>query len=195
MNKKPFALMALMVAVAMFSACGSQDVPDDSPAAPDYSGYNNVEYPDNGTNDKEDDASDIESKGNIIAGYTFTGSLDNRPILDGGDTTGILWDVDYYKMQLKRSDSVYITVSNHSSPFKFKFYGSCYSPSKAECADTTIVVNKTASLKYLIRSGHEQPGVDVSGSLAKFYVKVFNSLQIQQEPNKYLINIKVVRVI
>jgi len=191
--------IACIMAVAMLSACGSQD--EVSPQKPDYSKYFNIESPDTGANDKADSASDIEAKktgynGNIIAGETFTGSLDNRPILgDNKDTTGIIYDVDHYTMQLKRSDSLYITVSNYASPFRFRFYGPCHVTDKLECADTTIAVKNEASLKYRIRSGHEAQGTP-AGDPTGFWIKIFNSLDNQSkpfEPNNYLVTVKVVR--
>jgi hypothetical protein len=204
MDKKILASIACIMAVAMLSACGSQEDPS-SGANPDYSKYFNIESPDTGTNDKADpdSASNIEAKktgydGNIIAGVTFTGSLGNRPILgDNKDTIGIIYDVDHYTMKLKRSDSLYITIENYASPFRLRFYGPCYATDKSECADTTIVVkNKTASLKYRIKSGHEEQGSTV-GDLVNFYLKIFNSFDGNQdklfEPNNYLVSVRVVR--
>jgi len=191
---KILAPIACMMAVAMFSACGSQDVPDSPP--PDYSKYSNIERIDEGANDRESDASDIEAKktgydGNIIAGVTFTGSLDNRPIIVGGDTTGITYDVDFYTMKLKRSDSLNIKISNYTSPFRLRFYGPCHSTDKSECADTAIVVKNEASLQYRIRAGHEEPGVSTAGDLAKFYIKIFKNESA--DPNNYLATITVKR--
>jgi hypothetical protein len=193
MDKKFLASIAFMVAVAMLSACGSQDLPGEA-APPDYSKYPNIDNPNNNT---ESTASDIDAVGNIMAGIIFTGTLENTFLISEDadkDLISVNMDIDYYKLLLKRYDSLSITVSNYTSPFRFRFYGPCHVSSKSECADTTVVVNnKTASLKYYIKAGHEN---GLAGEKATFHIKVFNSLEdLQQnssyEPNPYLITVKV----
>jgi hypothetical protein len=179
---------AALVLSAMLFACGSQDVPNEPP--PDYSKYPNIDKEPNNT---QDSAVDIEANGIITMGKAieFTGSLDNKfNIGEDGDLVGVTMDVDYYKLELKTDDTISISVLNSTSPFRFRFYGPC--PRKKECADTTIIVsNKTASLKYPIKTGH------VVGDIrdkATHYIKVFSSLEDfkndHNEENKYIISVK-----
>jgi hypothetical protein len=190
MNKKLFALMALMVAVAMFSACGSQDVPDDPPAGPDYSGYTSL---DNGSNNNKDGAVSLGA-GLFQGPVNFKGSLDNI-IRPGENETVLVLDEDYYKLQLRRADIISITasnVSNTSSPFSFRFFGPCNRPnsSSSHCADTTInVKNITNSLEETISLGHIEPNGNADAP-SDFYIRVFNSENNYPPSIPYAITVK-----
>ncbi|MDR2555200.1 MAG: hypothetical protein LBC64_07200 [Fibromonadaceae bacterium] len=178
---KILAPIACIMAVAMFSACGSQDVPDDTPAWPNYSGYTDL--------DNEPDNNSEEKAPAIVIGsarsINFKGVLDNFWGKDGNGRPALVMDEDYYKIQLEYRDTISITASNQTnipSPFSVKFYGPC-SPLAAasDCADVTLdVLNITNSLPQLvIGTGH----VDSGGELyapATFYIKVSNVANISQ---------------
>jgi len=193
--------LAFIAAVAMFSACGSQDVPEVPPAPlPDYSEGKLI---DREPNNDTASAVYIDSVGNIKTGFTFTGSLKTESeIGDDGDVISVTMDVDYYKLKLKKQDSLSITVLNSDSPFRFRFFGPCYdlNNKKSECVDTTVIVkNKTVSFQQpRLKSGHENPGVDLAGAEVEFYIKVFNSLEDFNQSeflssNRYLITVKLYR--
>jgi len=186
------AKLLTLAAIAMFSACGSQDAPDGSEILPppDYSVYPNL---DKEPNNRESEARNIESGSNkITTGFTFTGSLVNDFEIDDDDiVTSITLDIDYYKFELKQGDIISITASNKSSPFSFKFYGPCYGD-KSECTDKTVdVANKSNSLQDTIKTGHLQQG-DILGTMVPFYIKVFSSPKAFEpyEPNPYIIAVK-----
>ena len=184
----------------MFSACGSQDVPDSPPAPlPDYSEGTLIDEEPN--NNEKAKAVDIEkAQGDIKTGITFTGSLKiESKSGEDGDVTSVTMDVDYYKLKLKKQDSLSITVLNSDSPFRFRFFGPCYDQNnkKSECVDTTVIVkNKTVSFQqHRLKSGHERPDVDLAGAEVEFYIKIFNSLEDFNQSeflssNKYLITVK-----
>jgi len=167
----------------MFSACGSQDVPDDS-SAPDYSKY---EYKDLELNNTEGTATPIEIPADKRE-YTFTGILQN-------DFENMALDVDYYKLQLKAKDIISITVSNNSSPFSFRFYNPECPRRDEGCniKEPVDVANKKASLQDTIKEGNFHDD-DTYKTTTTFYIKVSNLTSsnelVASKFNQYLINIK-----
>jgi hypothetical protein len=185
MYKKKIALLAVS---AMFFACGSQDIPNESPILPNYSGYINL---DTASIKGQAGAVDIGTVG-TFDGINFKGSLDVFEIEVGGQKYSVM-DEDYYKLQLKEEDIISITASSASIipiSFSLRFYGQCPPPNnKTRCADKTIdVLNGTASLQDTIKTGHLQDGIDLSGTRKDFYIKVFNSESTK--PSPYVITVK-----
>jgi hypothetical protein len=180
MNKKLFAFVALMMAVAMFSACGSQEVPDDD--TPDYSGYQDkdTEEPNNNIKDK---ATLIEPT-NLIQGINFRGILKNEVEIAADGRTIMILDEDYYKIGLNWDDSVSITASNASniqSTFSFRFFTKECHRTSLGCNDTTIyVANQTNSLHEKIKRGN-YPTDDYTGK-DTLYIKISNIISSSQ-PN------------
>jgi len=198
MNKKILAPIACIMAVAMFSACGSQDVPDDTPVWPDYSGY--IKGLDNAANNDSSNAG-LLGTGLFNGPINFVGSLDNvlRP---GKDETVLVLDEDWYKLQLRRADVISITVSQNirSTPyaipyaFRFRFKGECNRTETptSRCIDKVIdVKNITSSYQDTISIGHIPPGgnIDASGN---FYIRIFGSENSYPSSIPYAVSVKLV---
>lgn len=169
---KILAPIACIMAVAMLSACGSQDVPDE-PAPPDYSGYTDI--------DKISEPNGSEENAGIIGvaslsqGVNFKGTLDNKYVIING-SPNLSLDEDYYKIELMNGETITITASNASNtsaPFRVKFYGPCHRPTLG-CTEKIIdVVGQTLSFKETIKAGDFQ-GSDTYDTRNPFYIKVSN---------------------
>jgi len=180
MYKKFFAFMAT---VAMFSACGSQDVPDETPILippPDYSDYEPLDVESNNSQDK---ANSI-GRAKLSQGIKFKGILKNEFETDDNGRPVLVLDEDYYKIDLMYDEIISITASNASnisSPFRVKFYSLC-PRDDYDCTEKTIdVVNQTNSLKETTKKGDFQSS-DSFDSKTTFYIKVSNVGSASQYP-------------
>ncbi len=142
-------------------------------------------------NNREEDANDVESLGNITEGIIFAGVIDkymgmNEGGFENSDTK------DFYKFKLKRDDRISITVSNKITPLKVRFFGTCYSTNKSTCNDKTD--STTANNKYSItlidtvKTGHLQ-GSDSLNKVSTFYINIFENTT-NPKPNPYTVTVK-----
>jgi len=191
MDKKILAFLASTAAVAMFSACGSQDVPDDPvPQGPDYSDYEDIER--NGD-------IDTVSVNRAIAfqqqGAKFRGTLNNN--INGNPPL----DYDYYKIELSTGDPVSITVVNRSSgntqlPLRVQFYignDDCPRPEK-NCMvkkDVKVLNQAQTVIEEVISSGHFEAD-DKQDAKKPFYIVISSATdQVSfADPYSYAIKIK-----
>jgi len=140
-------------------------------------------------NNREEDANDVESFGNITEGITFAGVIDKDMGMVGGYK--ISDNEDFYKFNLKRDDIISITISNKTTPLKVRFFGACYSTNKVTCNDKTD--STTAKNKYSItlidtvKTGHLQ-GSDSLNKASFFYMNIFENTS--ENPNPYIVTIK-----
>ena len=139
-------------------------------------------------NNTPEDAGDIESLGKITDGVTFTGIIDKKMGMNGGFP--IEDNEDFYKLNLKRGDSISITVSNKNTPLKVRFFGAC-NTSKNECndkTDSTTAKNKySVTLKDTVKTGHLGDG-DVMGKVSPFYIDIWE--KTNDKSNPYTVTVK-----
>jgi len=145
---------------------------------------------DNEVNNREEDANDIETLGELTKGITFVGVIDKEI---GQNTEGFSsYDTDdYFKLNLKQGDIISITASNKNIPLKLHFYGPCNSENKTECnnkTDSTTAKKSSITLIDTIRTGHLQ-GNELLSKMIPFYINVTDK-NIAEKSNPYMITVK-----
>ena len=145
-------------------------------------------------NNSEEEANELDSFLNTSARETsFAGILDHKfEVNSAGDTTNVERDAaDFYKLELKETETITINASSRTAPFKVRFYGECHRP-LAGCLNDTLTITenivkdkKIATLSKIIPSGHWPEGVP-TGSKVVFYIKVFD-VGIGSPANPYVI--------
>jgi len=140
-------------------------------------------------NNREEDANDVESFGNITEGITYAGVIDkymgmNDQGFENSDTK------DFYKFNLKRDDIISITISNKTTPLKVRFFGACYSTNKNSCndkTDSTTTKKNSITLIDTVKTGHLQDS-DLLNKVSSFYINIFENTS--EKPNPYTVTVK-----
>lgn len=147
-------------------------------------------------NGSEEEAGDLASYLSTSAKKViFAGILDHKfEVNASGDTTNVERDAaDFYKLELKESETISITASSKTAPLKVRFYGDCPRPTVVGgCLNDTLAItkdNKSVTLSKVIPGGHWPEGATI-GSKVTFYIKVFD-IGIGAPVNPYTIEVKI----
>jgi len=144
-------------------------------------------------NDSEAEAYDLNSFLNTSARkVSFAGILEHKfEYNSDGDILSVTRDVaDFYKLELKEAETIFITASSHTAPFKVRFYGEC-PRQKSGCLDDTLTITKEKNdtLSKPIPAGHWPEGATI-GSKVVFYIKTSASdVGIESPTNPYILEV------